>query len=906
MLKAETCTTAIIWLLASTALVCAGPESIARDAKVTVSSQLNDHYSGRRITDGIIGLRDSGEWASKGQTAFWGYVKYPWVQLDWPKPQWIEKVILYDRPALEEHLAGGTLEFSDGSEIAVTTIPNDGTAKVVTFEPRKVTWIRFVATDGDGKNLGLSEIEVYPGPQMYRDCVSWVDPYIETARGRWFFFSTASRPFGMICAAPHTRNKNQWGGGYNYNSTEVLGFGQIHAWMLSGLEIMPVTGAVDPTKGERGWKSKFSHDDEIVQPGYHRLFLRDYKIWVDMTSTDRVSFYRLSYTKDCQARILVNLSGYLGGVTMTDASVSKVSDTEIEGSFSTIDRLWGGPKDVKIFFVVRLEKPFKVLDAWKGGLRINDISTVEGDDITVAALYDMKAGDTLGIKAAISYTSIANARSNLICECDHWDFDLVRQDAKEQWNRWLGKIDVEGGTRQQKTKFYTDLWHVLLGRHKLNDFGGDYPDYTQGRRIRNHTDATLKVRTLPKDDSGRVKHNIYNSDALWLTQWNLNVLWGLAWPSVLDDFSASLVQYGDNGGLLPRGPCAGGYSYIMTGCPSTSLIVSTYMKGLLKKVDAEHAYNLMRQNHMPGGMMGVNAHYINEGFSPGNAGTTVQWAFEDWVLAQMARKLDKRSDCEYFLKRSGGWKKLYHQEVGLLLPKNSDGSWLHTDPLSGRGWVEANAWQGTWSVSHDIAGLVELMGGRDRLCEKLSFAFEKAAATDFVFAYGGGHVSYANQPGCSNAHVFNHAGKPWLTQYWVRRVNEQAYGAVTPDRGYGGHDEDQGQMGGVSALMSIGLFSLRGTTSQDPIYEICSPVFDQIVMTLDNDYYPGSKFTLKTYDNSAENCYIQRARLNDKPLGRCWFYHRDFVKGGLLELWLGSSPNQNWGVTDLPAAASVD
>ncbi|MHC4581050.1 MAG: discoidin domain-containing protein [Planctomycetota bacterium] len=191
MLKAETCTTAIIWLLASTALVCAGPESIARDAKVTVSSQLNDHYSGRRITDGIIGLRDSGEWASKGQTAFWGYVKYPWVQLDWPKPQWIEKVILYDRQALEEHLAGGTLEFSDGSEIAVTTIPNDGTAKVVTFEPRKVTWIRFVATDGDGKNLGLSEIEVYPGPQMYRDCVSWVDPYIETARGRWFFFSTS-------------------------------------------------------------------------------------------------------------------------------------------------------------------------------------------------------------------------------------------------------------------------------------------------------------------------------------------------------------------------------------------------------------------------------------------------------------------------------------------------------------------------------------------------------------------------------------------------------------------------------------------------------------------------------------------------------------------------------------------
>ena len=886
-------------------VACAGPESIARNAKVSVSSQFSDRYEGRLVTDGIIGLRDSGEWACEGQTAFWGYVKYPWVRLDWPSPQWIEKVVLYDRPASDEHLAGGRLEFSDGSEITVTTIPNDGTAKVVAFAPRQVTWLRFTTTDGDGKNLGLSEIEVYPSPGTYSDYVSWVDPYIETARGRWFFFSTASRPFGMICAAPHTRNKNQWGGGYNYNSTEILGFGQIHAWMLSGLEIMPTTGDVDPTKGEKGWKSKFSHDGEIVQPGYHRLFLQDYRTWVEMTCTDRVSFYRLRYTEDCMARILVNLSGYLGGVTMTGASVSKVTDTEIEGSFSTVNRLWGGPKDVRIFFVVRFDKPFKVLDAWKADWWIGDISNVEGDDTGVAAVYEMKAGDILQMKAAISYTSIANARNNLVCECDHWDFDRVRQDAGAQWNRWLGKIEVKGGTRAQKTKFYTDLWHVLLGRHKLNDFSGDYPDYTQGKRIRNHTDATLKVSTLPKDENGRVKYNIYNSDAFWLTQWNLNVLWGLAWPGLLDDFSASLVQYADNGGLLPRGPCAGGYSYIMTGCPSTSLIVSAYMKGLLKKVDAEHAYDAMRRNHMPGGMMGANSRYINEGFSPGNAGTTVQWAFEDWVLAQMARKLGKTSDYEYFLKRSSGWKKLYHPEVGLLLPKKEDGPWLHTDPLSGRGWVEANAWQGTWSVSHDIAGLAELMGGDDKLCEKLNHAFEEAAPTDFVFAYGGGYVSYANQPGCSNAHVFNHAGKPWLSQYWVRRVNEQAYGGVTPDTGYGGHDEDQGQMGGVSALMSIGLFSLRGTTSEDPVYEITSPVFDEIVISLDTDYYPGSRFTIRTYDNSAKNFYIQKAKLNGRPLDKCWFHHKDFARGGLLELWLGPAPNHGWGITDLPVIAST-
>jgi predicted alpha-1,2-mannosidase len=438
---------------------------------------------------------------------------------------------------------------------------------------------------------------------------------------------------------------------------------------------------------------------------------------------------------------------------------------------------------------------------------------------------------------------------------------------------------------------------VLLGRHKLNDISGDYPDYTQGKRTRNHTDATLKVRTLPRDEGGGIKYNIYNSDAFWLTQWNLNILWGLAWPDVLDDFAACLVQYADNGGLLPRGPCAGGYSYIMTGCPAT---VGAYQKGLLTKVDAEHAYEAARRNHMPGGMMAVNDHYINEGFSPGNAGTTVQWAFEDWALAQMARKLGKTSDYEYFLRRSSGWKSLYNPKVGLLLPKNEDSSWRHTDPLGGAGWVEANAWQGTWSVSHDIAGLAELMGGPDRLCEKLGFAFEKAAPTDFVFAYGGGYVSYANQPGCSNAHVFNHTGRPWLSQYWVRRVNEQAYGGTTPDVGYGGHDEDQGQMGAVSALMSMGLFSLRGTTSVNPIYEITSPVFDRISISLDHEYYPGSRFVIRTYDNSAENCYIQKAQLNGKPLHRCWFHHGDYARGGLLELWLGPAPNHNWAATEPP------
>ena len=181
----------------------------------------------------------------------------------------------------------------------------------------------------------------------------------------------------------------------------------------------------------------------------------------------------------------------------------------------------------------------------------------------------------------------------------------MRNATRKIWNTWLGKIEVKGGSSNQKVKFYTDLWHVLLGRQKTNDVSGDYPDRTTGKREGTFTDAIFKIKTLPKDNNGKLKYNMYNSDAFWLTQWNLNILWGLAWPEVEDDISASLIQYADNGYLLPRGPCGGGYSYIMTSCPATNLITSTFQKGLLSKADKIHAFNIIKQNHLPGGMLGV-------------------------------------------------------------------------------------------------------------------------------------------------------------------------------------------------------------------------------------------------------------------------------------------------------------
>ncbi len=897
----------------------AHPYNIAPKAHISACNELGG-YEARNVIDGKIRIPEKGEWASHSSMTFWGQIDYPWIKLEWENPVSVNKVVLYDRPNPKSHTAGGVLHFSDGSRVNVWRISNGGEPKVVEFPARKTKWIRFECTDGDGPNLGLSEIEVYPSSEEYSDYVSWVDPFIETARGRYFYFITGNQPFGMIGAAPLTRNKNQYGGGYNYNSTEVLGFPQIHCWMLSGLTLMPAAKGVEPTKGENHWKSQFLHDGEIAQPAYHRMFLEKYGIWVEQTATDRVGFYRLTYTQETQANLLINLGGYVGTSTMVNAHVKKTADDEISGYFDSRGRLWGGPDSIRIFFVAKFDKKFDELDSWEGEKYFPKTDKLEAANKSIPrnggwsyhdaptagmnAKFNVKAGEQIQVKMAVSYVSEENARQNLQKDCKHWDFDKVRTTSQNEWNEWLGRIDVKGGTFAQKTKFYTDLWHTLLGRHKLDDFNGEYPDYsTGGKREGSHTkDAKLTVRKLPLDDAGKPLHHMYNSDAFWLSQWNLNTLWGLAYPEVLDDFAASLVQCGENGGLLPRGPCAGGYSYIMTGCPATSLITSAFQRNLTKKWSPKKAYPIIKKNHQKGGMLALDADgsldfYEKNGYCPGNAGMTIQWAFEDWALSQMAAKLNLKKDADFFAKRASGWTSSFHPEVKLILPRRENGEWSHNNPLSGDGYIEANAWQATFGISHDIPKLAKLMGGGDELCKMLNHAFEEAASSDFVYGYGGGYVSYANQPGCSNAHVFSHAGKPYLTQYWVRRVKEQAYGAITPDRGYGGHDEDQGQMGGVSALMAIGLFSIDGGSAQNPYYDITSPVFDEVTIKLNRKYYKGKEFKIKTYNNSKKNCYIQKAKLNGAIHNSFKLPHSAFERGGVLELWLDENPNKQWGIS---------
>lgn len=893
-------------LLAASALTAtATTNNVAPLATVTASSQTETEPAAN-VVDGIIRVNGRGSWNCGNEVTFWGEINFPWIQLEWDNPVEINRVTIYNRPNNDgTHIAGGVLHFSEGEDVRVLQIPAAGEPCVVEFPTRSTKYIKFEVTDGVGANLGLSEIEVNGTPSDY---VTAVDPYIETTRGRYFFFVTGSQPYGMMSAAPLTRNKNQGGGGYNYNDNEILGFPQIHGWMLSGLNMMPVAGAVDASQGEQAWKSEFSHAGEIVQPAYHRLYLDRYDMWVEQTNTDRASIYRLTMTNDADAAVLLHLGGYIATATMTGAHVERADNNSIEGYFNTTGRLWGGPDNVKVFWRAEFDRPLAALSPFgemspttENIFDANTEATPRNDgmsyaDAPVAGVRadfgHLAAGEQVQVKMAFSYTSIENARNNL-SEIQGFDFDATRAASQKEWNDMLGRIDVKGGSADDRTKLYTDLWHALLGRHKLDDLSGDYPDYTQGGTIRwKYIDnAKLTVRTLPKDKEGKAKFHIYNSDAIWLTMWNLNSLWGLAYPEVIDDFSAAFLQYSLNGGLIPRGPCGGGYSFIMSGCPATSMITSAYQRGLNHKFSAKTALRELVRNHERGGMLAFGQDddldfYERNGYVPNAGGLTIQWAFEDWALAEMAAKMGQKKIARRFYERSRGWEASFNHDLRMVLPRTREGNWLHTDPLNGWGFEESNAWQATFGLSHDLPRLAELMGGSDSLCSRLDYGFRMSEASDFMGSYGHGYVAYSNQPGLSSAHVFAHAGRPDLTQYWVRRVRTQAYGGTTPDLGYGGHDEDQGQMGALSALMSIGLFSIDGGSSSTPAYDITSPIFDEIAIKLNPEYCTGKEFKIIVHNNAPENYYITKAVLNGRELEKLQITHDEYSRGGLLELHL--------------------
>lgn len=758
----------------------------------------------------------------------------------------------------------------------------------------------------------LMILTLYALPQD--SLVYYVRPQIDTHKSRWFYFASASRPFGMVSLSPDTGVSGSWNSGYLYNSPEIRCFSHIHCWQISGIPVMPTTGMIEGHKGMETYKSTFSHETEEVHPGYHRVTLDKYGITAELTSTSRVGMHRYKYPKGVKANVLFDVGAYLAHGKMDKASIRRQSDKELCG-YAVMAATGRRKKPLTVYYVARFNRSMAEFGGWKkadGTKQLLSGNCFEGEEVGgYASFNDLKSCPLL-MKVAISYVSEEQARLNLTQELAHWDFDRVKQDSFDEWNRELGKINVDGGTESERIKFYTDLWHSLLGRHAFSDVNGKYIDNTGNAPV---------VRQVSLNEGCPVRAT-YNSDAFWGSEFNLNTLWSIAYPKVMSDFAATLTDYYTNSGMIARGPSGGNYTYVMVGDQAIPLITAAYNKGI-RDFDLTAAYAGCLKNSEPGGIRDHAGYeqkasnymkeYIEKGFVPEGGpnkayhaegcAMTLYFAYQDWCMSQFAQGMGDEENSRKYYNRSFNYRYMYDTQTGCMRPRTADGSWLQPFSPVGKGFnmpgfVESNAAIFTYYVPHNMSDLIHLSGGNEIFIRKLNQQFELAAPDNFITAHGGhagNWVDYENQPSLHMAHLFSHGGAPWLTQYWVRRIKKEVFGDITPYGGYNG-DEDQGQMGALSALMAIGLFDIQGGASVDPQYEITSPLFNRITIQLDNRYYAGKEVVIETKNNSAKNVYIQGVTWNGNPWYSFKLPHAEFVKGGHLVIELGDMPNKEWGI----------
>ena len=760
--------------------------------------------------------------------------------------------------------------------------------------------------------------------------VDLVYPLVDAANSRWFFFNSATRPFGMVNLSPDNAIDADWNAGYRYEKDSIKCFSHIHCWQLSGIPVLPTTGEFKGHLGAKVYGSKFSHDTEIIKAGYHKVVLDAYGITAELTSTTRVGFHKYIFPKSEKSQILFDFSTFLGPSDTQKGRISLKSKTEIEG-YAIMSPTIRRPKTVTVFFVAQFDKPFDTLKGWRNGKLEEVNQVIEGEKIGAYVNFSTQAGEVRKMKVAISYVNDEQARLNLNSELPHWDFEKTKADSRNDWNNWLSRIAVEGGTLTEQKRFYTDLWHALQGRRIISDVNGKYADMTGPER---------RIGQIPLDANGKPKYNHHNSDSFWGAQWTLNTLWHLVYPEATESFVNSMVMMYEDGGLIPRGPSGGNYTFVMTGAATTPFITSAYLKGI-RGFDLEKAYEGLRKNHFPGGMMskagyehttfkgGGIEYYIDRGYIPhplskikygfhqDGSTQTLEYAYQDYALAQMAKKLGKTADYELFMKRANNYKNIWNADIGWMWNRTLEGKWAEpVDILRyDNGWEEGNAAQYSWFVPHDVHGLIKLVGSKDTFTQKLNSTFEKGQKHDFVT--GKSHdkenldelrriyINYGNQPSIQTAFLFNYSGSPWLTQYWSRQVIDKVYSGLSPFYGYSG-DEDQGLMGSLAVLMKTGIFSVNGGTSAEPFYEISSPIFSKITFHLNPKYYPGKQFTIEAKNNSAKNVYIQSATLNQQAWTKPWILHETLVKGGKLTLNMGEKPNKKWGADQVPPSMTEE
>lgn len=735
--------------------------------------------------------------------------------------------------------------------------------------------------------------------------VDYVDCFVGTSNSRWMLGPGAQVPFGMVQLSPDNQG-DKWMGGYEYAIQSISGFSHLHAWTMGGLMMMPTTadlalinpGPDSPYKGANaGYHSRILKDTEQARPGYYAVTLYDHKVKAELTATTHCGFQKYTFPECRESRILIDLlfpTEWDYGFNVNDARITRVSDTELEGYADCRSGSWSSWNDYKLHFVICFSRPFEQLHGIRDGKQEPNITTIEGkEDLGAYVVYQTKKDEVVMVQTALSLVDIDGARRNLESEMKpfNWDFNRCVAVASDTWNTLLGKVKVEGGTETDRTKFYTNLYRAYAGKQTWNDVDGRYRD------------ACENIQQL---EPGQC---MYGGDAFWNTYWNLNGLWSILTPRIVDNWVTTQLEMFKHTGWTAKGPAGLEYSDIMEGSHELALMVSAYQKGIRKDGEAiyEAAYKMVTtpgQKYPCGGGVGQHnlSYYIKYGYMPSEidvVSKTLDYAYDDFCVAQLAKALKHKKDANQLLSRAQNYKNVFHPDFKYVVRRDSTGRWDPSfDRFSNQGFIEGNSWQYSWYVPHDTEGLIETLGGEAAATERLIEGFEKSRIHNFaahVFDRTMGqsaefYINQGNEVNMSSPFLFNYLHKPWLCQQYSREVLDRYYGS-TPYHGWEG-DEDEGQMGGWFVMTAIGLFEMNGGVTANSQLELTSPLFSKITLQLDPAYYKGSTFTIEARNNSETNRYIQRATLNGKPLTQPRIPFSALVNGGELLLEMGDTPNR--------------
>jgi predicted alpha-1,2-mannosidase len=755
-----------------------------------------------------------------------------------------------------------------------------------------------------------------------KDLTQYVDPYIGTAHCRWFHFTPGAQPFGMAKPAPstngHLGNPGGWEAtGYDFRDTSIEGFPCFHEFQIGGVTLMPTTGELKTIPGSpddlhSGYRSAFDRRNEVAQCGYYSVLLDKYNIKAELTSTQRVAFQRFTFPKSSESHIIFDIGNRQGeSGAVKNAQVYLADNGNIEGYVETnpvyVNKYQNGAS-VKMFFSIELDKKPKAYGTFIKEVISENAKESNGPGSGFYMTFDTKEGEAITAKVGMSYTSVENARLNYEAEAKNLNFDKAQRETKKLWNEYLSRIDVEGKKRSDLVKFYTGLYHALLGRGVASDVNGAYPTHGGG------------VGQIPMKGNRPAFHH-YNTDAIWGAFWNLTQVWALAYPEYYDDFiSSQLLVYKDAGWLGDGIACSKYVSGV--GTNFVGLIIAAAYNCGIRNFDLQTGYEAALKNETgwEGRVEGAGKvdtrQFVERGYSPYidrsrlpkaegselgsrfSASHTLEYSFSAYAVAQMAKQLGKEDDYKQLMHLSNGWKLLYDPETNLIHPKDENGVFIDnfnpSEPW--RGFQEGNAIQYTYYVPHNVEELIQITGD-ERFAQKLDSIF--TVSQQFVFG-GGTNINafsglqnlynHGNQPCLHIPWLFNYTSRPSLTQKWVRAILDEFYG-TEGIHGYGyGQDEDQGQLGAWYVISSLGLFDVKGLSDAAPSFGLGSPVFDRIVIKLNPDYYQGKQIEITTTDNVEGNIYAQSYTLDGNPYTERFIPFHTLVKGVKLNVQMGNQP----------------